>query len=101
MKGTHDSLVDARAQGDVLFHPDFIPFVDTKFSIEPLSSVWTKKKQNEAKKEQELTRQVPDGWTEDNTTSYKPPRDLVYSGLHVGPSHGPSSSSRKLVRRLV
>jgi hypothetical protein len=54
--------------------------------------VWTKKKQNEANKEQELTRQVPDGWKEDNATSYWPPRDLVYSGPHGGPAHGPTSA---------
>ena len=41
-----------------------VPFIDKKFLIQPIGKVWTTKMQNQAKQEQELTRQVPDGWNE-------------------------------------
>ena len=90
MESAHDNLVDARAQCGVLFHKDCVPFIDKKFSIQPIASVWTKKMENKAKQEWELTRPVPVGWTEDNTTSFELPREENYSGPDGGPSHGPT-----------
>ena len=33
LNGAHNSLVDVKAQSDVLIHPSFVPYIDQKASI--------------------------------------------------------------------
>ena len=53
LEGAHDSLVDARAQSDVLFHPHLVSFVDRKKSIVTINEVFGKNQIRELKKELE------------------------------------------------
>ena len=53
LEGAHDSLVDARTQSDVLFHPHLVSFVDRKKSIVTIDEVFGKNQIRELKKELE------------------------------------------------
>jgi hypothetical protein len=47
LNGAHDSLVDVRAQTDILTHSSFVPFIDPASSIQPIDEIFTRTLQNE------------------------------------------------------
>ena len=54
LNGAHDSLVDAKAQTDVLLHPHFVQYIDRTVSIQEITVIFTKTQQNGWKKEMVL-----------------------------------------------
>ena len=60
-------------------------------SIVPLNEVWSTKRKKEINHKDEVTRPVPNGWTEDDSTCWKPRKKRTYTGPegggHIGPSH--------------
>ena len=62
--GAHDSMVDARAQTDILTHPFFAPFIDRKKSVVPVEEIFAKKQLRELMKELEATHPVHPPWVE-------------------------------------
>ncbi len=71
-----DSIVDAKAQTDVLIDPRFVPFINCSNSIQLISEMFSKTQQNEWRKELEPSRQVHAPWMEltiDNQLQLEPP----------------------------
>ncbi len=62
--GAHDSLVDVRAQTDILVHCSFVPFIDRSSWIQPIDEIFSRTVQNEWKKELELIRLIHAPWVE-------------------------------------
>jgi hypothetical protein len=93
----HSSLADCRAQTDVVLHQEFLPFIDKSFSIVRMEEVWAKKRKKAKKQQEELTRAVPDGWTEDGTTSWTPSWNRSYKGPEGGGECGPSTHAKAAV----
>jgi len=64
LNGAQDSLVDERAQTDILTHSSFVPFIDRASSIQPIDEIFPRTLQNEWKKNMEPTRPVHAPWVE-------------------------------------
>jgi DNA polymerase III epsilon subunit-like protein len=64
LSGAHDSLVDVKAQTDILVHGSFVPFIDCSSSIQPINEIFSRTVQNEWRKELEPIRPVHAPWVE-------------------------------------
>ena len=42
INGAHDSLVDAKAQSDIILHPSFVPYLNKGVSIQLIMDIFTK-----------------------------------------------------------
>lgn len=62
LEGAHDSIVDARAQTDLILHPDFIPFIDRTDSFTTIDKVFKAREESYMKKKLEPLRPVHDPW---------------------------------------
>ena len=96
----HSSLVDCKAQTDVVLDARFLPFIDRYTSIIPMDEVWVAKRAKAIRQQKELSRQVPPGWTEDNTTTWTPPRNMQYTGPAGGGECGPSTKIKSAIAQL-
>ena len=93
LNGAHDSLVDVKAQTDILVHPFFVPFIDRSASIKLISEIFTKTQQNHMRKNMEPTRPVHRPWQEidgSKDVTWTPSRNDSYDGPSGGPNAGPS-----------
>ena len=90
LNGAHDSLVDVKAQTDILVHPYFVPFIDWSISIKLISEIFTKTEQNNMKKNMEPTRPVHRPWhNESNDVTWAPSQKDSYDGPN-GSTNAPS-----------
>ena len=92
LNGAHDSLVDTKAQTDIVIHPYFVPFVNRSASVKEIADIFTATQQNEWKKKMEPTRPVHEPWveiTKDNNFSWEPERADRYTGPAGGTKAGP------------
>jgi hypothetical protein len=64
LSGAHNSLIDVKAQTDILIHCSFVPFIDCSFSIQPIDKKISRTLQNEWKKDLEPIRPVHAPWIE-------------------------------------
>jgi hypothetical protein len=64
LPSAHSSLIDARAQADIVADKRFIMYMDKPESITAIDDVWTKKRKMRDSIDAELTRPVPKGWEE-------------------------------------
>lgn len=64
LNGQHDSLVDARAQTDIIVNQYFVPFIDRTQSVQTIHDIFTRTQQNEWKKKLEPLRGVHWPWEE-------------------------------------
>ena len=102
LQHAHSSLVDCKAQTDVVLDERFLPFIDRYKSMVPIDTVFVSKRKKAMQREKELSRKVPVGWTEDDTTTYntdtnQPPRSRRYSGPQGGGESGPSSQVKTAI----
>jgi hypothetical protein len=94
----HNSLVDAKAQLDIILDSKFVKFVDKPKSIKLIEDVLTKKQENQMEQANELQRKVPPGWREDDSVIWKPSYSQSYAGRDGGAVYGPSSASQQAAR---
>ena len=94
LENAHDSIVDAKAQTDVLIDARFVPFINHSNSVQLISKMFSKTQQNEWRKEMEPCCLVHAPWvdlTHDNTPlQWEPPPMHWYDGPHGGPCAGPT-----------
>ena len=64
LDGAHDSLVDVKAQTDVLTHESFLPFIDRAYSIRPIELLLSYREASEVRKGLETNRPVHGPWIE-------------------------------------
>ena len=64
LNGARDSLVDAKAQSDIILHSSLLPYLNKGFSIQLTTGIFTKTETREWKKEMEPIRSVYSPWVE-------------------------------------
>ena len=87
LSGAHDSLVDAKAQSDIILHPSFAPYLNKTQSIVPIDEIFTETEVREMKKKMEPNHPVHDPWveiTEDADIKWEPTRTDSYTGSEGG-----------------
>ena len=75
LNGAHDSLVDTKAQTDIIIHPYFMSFIDRLASVKENIDIFTATQQNEWKTKMELVCPVHEPWmeiTKDNNFTWEP-----------------------------
>ena len=101
LNGAHDSLVDAKAQSDIIVHPSFVPYLNKSASIDEITEIFSRTKIREWKKEMEPLRPVHSPWQEidvDHDIKWSPGPDDTYSSASGGGPAGPSSRMQQCVR---
>ena len=101
LNGAHDSLVDARAQTDIIIDECYVPFLNKSASIHPIDEIFTKREQNEMKKKMEPIRPVHLPWIEiskDNDVKWAPDGADKYDSSGGGGAAGPSSAMLEIAR---
>ena len=101
LSGAHDSLVDVKAQTDILVHGSFVPFIDRSSSILPIDEKISRTVQNEWRKELEPIRPVHAPWVEltnEHNIMWEPWWQDKYTGPHGGPKAGPTQLIADIVR---
>ena len=98
LEGAHDSLVDVKAQTDVVLHKDFVKFINRKESIRTMDVMLSKREQSDLKKEMEPLRPVHEPWVEldENSEAWEPPQEHSYTGSQSGGKWGPTSAITKV-----
>ena len=101
LNGAHDSLVDVKAQTDIVIHPKFVPFFDRKESIQDIADIFANNVQNAWKKKMESVRPVHSPWTEqtaEKNIQWEPRPVDCYTGAQGGPRAGPSQRMKTISR---
>ena len=101
LEGAHNSLVDAKAQSDILFHPLLITFLDRSKSVVEISKVFNKNQLKDLEKENEPKLPVHEPWFElvpGDGFHWSPPPADEYTGVFGGGAFGPSSTMRQAAR---
>ena len=93
LPGAHSSIVDARAQQDIVSDDRFMKFLDKPESVVTVDSVWAAKRKKRTLQDAELKRPLPLGWTEDDATWQIPVRNC-YEHSQGGAPHGPSTRAK-------
>lgn len=57
LNGAHNSLVDAKAQTDIVLSSEFMPYLEKKRSYRSISNIWSATEQSEMKKKLESIRE--------------------------------------------
>jgi hypothetical protein len=100
LENTHNSMVDAKAQTNVLTDARFVPLNNHSNSIQLISEMISKTQQNKWRKEIELCHPVHAPWVEltrNNTLQWEPP------GLHKcdGPNSDPCIGPTQYIKEMV
>ena len=96
----HNSLADAVAQRDIVLDDRFQKYLKDSFAkktILPIDQLFGKKRKKAMETFAELTRNVPPGWKEDNTTSFYPNQQQKFTGSQGGGQHGPTTAMRSAI----
>jgi hypothetical protein len=96
LNGAHNSLVDVKAQTDIVTSRQFLPFIDRSKSIRPMDELFSRATQRQMAKELEPSRPVHEPWVEfdeHNTLDWEPRRDDTYNGSQAGGRCGPSNGA--------
>ena len=62
LEGAHDSLVNARAQSDLLLHPWFVPHINRTNSFAPIDKIFGANKLSKLKRADQLCHRLGLGW---------------------------------------
>jgi inhibitor of KinA sporulation pathway (predicted exonuclease) len=101
LNGAHNSLVDVKAQTDIVVSDEFMPFLDRKHTYRPITNIWSATEQSEMKKKLESVREVHEPWKEldPEYNSRQHPRRNMYDGPNGGGVRGPSSYITNIMYR--
>ena len=89
--GAHNSLVDSRAQGKILFDHRFWKYRDKVNSIQTVDEVFAPKKKVWGKQRQEIFFHPHHPWKADEQAeSWEPPANRSFTGSEGGGTYGPS-----------
>ena len=89
LNGAHDSLINVKAQSDIIVHPSFVPYLNKSASIDDITEIFSKTEIREWKKEMEPLGPVHSPWKEidvDNDIKWSPGPDDTYSSASGGGS---------------
>jgi hypothetical protein len=101
LEGVHSSLVDARAQAEIVADKRFLAYIDRPESMKGMEDVWARKRKNCDNRAAELHRPVPEGWIESENESWEICGTKRYEGSAGGGSYGPTSEVVRAATLLV
>jgi hypothetical protein len=87
LNGAHNSLVDVKAQTDILINNMFVGFINRTTSIQTVDAIFSTIKKNDWRKEMEPEQPVYSPWVEQTKENYFE----WYSGFAGGPLLGPTT----------
>jgi hypothetical protein len=102
LNGAHNSLVDVKAQTDILINKMFVPFINRTASIQFVDAIFSATQQKDWRKEQELEQPVHSLWVEkmkENNFEWTPPENDSYTGFAGGPLVGPTTYVQGIAMR--
>lgn len=90
LNNAHNSLVEVKAQTDIVTHPDFLKYID---KAETYRTIFLVSDQKAMKKRLETSRPVHKPWVEldEDSETWNPPPDDSYTGYAAGSKWGPSN----------
>ena len=94
LNGAHNSLVDVKAQTDILINKMFVPFINRTASIQTVDTIFSATQQKDWRTELEPERPVHSPWieqTKENNFEWTPPANDSYTGFAGGPLVGPTT----------
>ena len=101
LDGAHNSLVDAKAQTDVVIHPYFIGYLNKTYSIQSVNDIFQKKTQNRVHQLEEQARLVHTPWMSDeNAATWSISWKESYQGPEGGPPYGPSTEVTSIATNI-
>ena len=95
LEGAHDSMVDARAQSDLLLHPYFVPYLDRTDLFYSVDDIFGKNQLSEMKRQLEPVRPVYAPRKEqkaNDSIEWQPSARDSYTGPSGGGLFGPTSA---------
>ena len=100
LSGAHNSLMDAKAQTDVVLHQSFKGYWDKKNSIRSIDDMWRKKTIRKANQMDEVNWPLPNKWQDGvDLATWSPHFKDSFEGPYGGPDiHGPSNAMSELCR---
>ena len=101
LNNAHDSLIDAKAQTDIVTSNHFIPFIDKTKSIRNIDEIFSKRDTLDMIKKLEPSRPVHDPWKEQKKASsieWTPLSEDSYNGSQSGGRLGPSKKMMDVAR---
>ena len=69
LNGTHDSLIDTKAQTDIFVHKHFVPFINQTYSVQPIDAIFSATQPNRWKKTMVPDQPAHNPWIELTTTT--------------------------------
>jgi len=97
LSNAHNSLVDCKAQMDIVLHGHFQNYIDKKKSVTTFDEIWSAKRKRHSEVSSEATRKVPPGWTEDSTTTWQIPYHMECGNAGNAPKKSQPSAAVKAV----
>ena len=97
----YDSLVNVKAQADIVLYDTFIPFINRASSVKEVTDMFSKTQQSDWKKKLEPQRPIHKPWIEldsDSDFTWSPPKRVNYHSSNGGPPASPSMRIVQLVR---
>jgi hypothetical protein len=94
LNGAHNSLVDVKAQTDILISRGYVPFINRLASIQNVDAIFSATQQKDWRKELKPFQPVHSPWveqTKENNFEWRPPEDDSYIGFAGGPLVGPTT----------
>ena len=101
LNGAHNSLIDVKAQTDIILHKSFVPFINRSSSMQKITDIFTATQQNQWKRDMEPIRPVHAPWREQtrgDSVTWSPGRADQYTGPDGGPPAGPSQKMIEVAR---
>ena len=102
LNGAHNSLVNGKAQTDILISRGYVPFINRSASIQNVDAIFSATQQKDWRKELEPFRPVHSPWveqTKENNFEWRPPEDDSYTGFAGGPLVGPTTYVQGIAMR--
>jgi hypothetical protein len=86
LSSAHNCLIDVKAQTDIFLHCSFVPFLDRSLSIQPIDEIFSRRLQNEWKKDLEPICPDHAPWIKLTTitTSRGSPNGKIRMQVHKG-----------------
>ena len=101
LNGAHDSMVDARAQTDIVIHNHFVPYINRTHSIQPMAKMFGARNVLDWKKKMEPAREIHAPWKEQkrgDAIKWEPLECDRYTGASGGGMFGPSTFIKDVAR---
>ena len=94
LNGAHDSLVDVKAQTDIVIHPEFLKYINKTKTYRTIENIFSASEQSKLRKKLESSRDIHKPWEEldERSDRWNPPSENTYTGFASGGRMGASNT---------